>query len=83
MAFLTMEVEVLFGGSDGSRFPPCFSWVYAALPSRSTCSLTRPEWPRGAPHLSPRPVPNVSSIMATLLREATSQLETCVMYAKY
>jgi hypothetical protein len=26
-----MEVDVLVGGSEESRFPPCFSWIYRAL----------------------------------------------------
>jgi hypothetical protein len=28
---LTMEVEVFSGGFEESRFPPCFSWIYAPL----------------------------------------------------
>jgi hypothetical protein len=40
MALLTMEADGFDGGFAESRFPLSFSWIYAALPPASMCSLS-------------------------------------------
>ena len=45
MAFLTMEVEAFAGGSEESRFPPCFLWVHAPSKLVSASSLKCAERP--------------------------------------
>ena len=53
------------GVLEGLRFPPCFSWIYAALRPSVFCALKDPEWPWGARHPSPEPVPKVLSFNAS------------------
>ena len=63
---LTMEVERFVGGSENSRFPPCFPRGYADWPVVLTSSLRCLELPRDALNLSPRPVPKPLSKLAMM-----------------
>jgi hypothetical protein len=54
---LTMEVEAFGGGSEATRFPPCFSWISCALTIAFDLVVERPRATLSRPKHVPKTCP--------------------------